>query len=76
LFGKVLILTPAITSGTALVGDFGTFSHISRKMGLTITVGLNADDFTKNKRTILGEMRESLEVYRPAAFTKCTGLAS
>lgn len=76
LFGKALVLSTAITTGTALVGDFGTFSHISNKMGLTITVGLNSDDFTKNKRTILAEMRESLEVYRETAFTKCTGLAS
>ena len=74
LFGKILVLTPAITAGTALVGDFGTYSHISKKMGLTITVGLNSDDFTKNKRTILAEMRESLEVYRQTAFTKITGL--
>jgi HK97 family phage major capsid protein len=75
LFGKTLILTPAMTSGTALVGAFGSYSHISRKMGLTITVGLNSDDFTLNKKTILAEMRESLEIYRPSAFTKCTGLA-
>jgi HK97 family phage major capsid protein len=76
LFGKILVLSPAITVGTALVGDFATYSHISRKMGLTITVGLNSDDFTKNKRTILAEMRESLEVYRIAAFCKVTGLTS
>jgi hypothetical protein len=76
LFGKVLILTPAITANTALVGDFATFSHISKKMGLTITVGLNADDFTKNKRTVLAEMRESLEIYRINAFCTVTGLAA
>lgn len=76
LFGKILVLSTAITAGTALVGDFGTFSHISRKMGLTITVGLNSDDFTLNKRTILAEMRESLEIYRISAFCECTGLAS
>jgi HK97 family phage major capsid protein len=74
LFGKILILTPAITLGTALVGSFRLFSHISRRMGMTIQVGLNDDDFTKNKRTVLGEFRESLEVYRLSAFTKCTGL--
>ena len=76
LFGKVLVLTPAITAGTALVGDFGGFSHISRRQGLSVTVGLNSDDFTKNKRTILAEMRESLEIYRLAAFCECTGLTS
>lgn len=74
LWGKVLVLSTAITSGTALVGAFRLYSHISRKMGMTIQVGLNSDDFTKNKRTILAEFRESLEVYRDAAFTKVTDL--
>ena len=74
LWGKLLVLSTAITSGTALVGAFRLYSHISRKMGMTIQVGLNASDFTLNKRTILAEFRESLEVYRDTAFTKCTGL--
>ena len=74
LWGKTLVLSTAITSGTALVGAFRLYSHISRKMGMTIQVGLNASDFTLNKRTILAEFRESLEVYRDTAFTKCTGL--
>jgi HK97 family phage major capsid protein len=74
LWGKLLVLSTAITSGTALVGAFRLYSHISRKMGMTIQVGLNNDDFTKNKRTLLAEFRESLEVYRDSAFTKCTGL--
>lgn len=74
LFGKPLILTTAITLNTALVGSFRTFSAIWRKMGLTVQVGLNADDFTKNKKTILAEYREALTIYRPAAFTKVTAL--
>lgn len=74
LFGKVLVLTPAMTLNTALVGGFKLFSHISRRMGMTVQVGLNGDDFKENKRTVLAEFRESLEVYRLAAFTKCTSL--
>jgi HK97 family phage major capsid protein len=74
LWGKLLVLSTAITTGTALVGAFRLYSHISRKMGMTIQVGLNASDFTLNKRTILAEFRESLEVYRDTAFTKVTGL--
>jgi HK97 family phage major capsid protein len=74
LWGKVLIQSPVATSGTALVGAFREFSEIWRKMGMTIMVGLNSDDFTKNKRTILGEFREALTIYRQTAFCKVTGL--
>jgi HK97 family phage major capsid protein len=74
LWGKVLIQSPVATSGTALVGDFREFSEIWRKMGMTVMVGLNQDDFTKNKRTILGEFREALTIYRQTAFCKVTGL--
>lgn len=74
LWGKVLIQSPVATAGTALVGAFREFSEIWRKMGMTIQVGLNADDFTKNKRTILGEFREALTIYRQTAFCKVTSL--
>src|SRR5262245_54877685 len=75
LWGKVLVLSPVQTAGTALVGAFREFSAIWRKMGMTVMVGLNQDDFTKNKRTILGEFREALTIYRQTAFCKVTGLA-
>jgi HK97 family phage major capsid protein len=74
LWGKVLIQSPVATAGTALVGAFREFSEIWRKMGMTIMVGLNSDDFTKNKRTILGEFREALTIYRQTAFCKVTDL--
>lgn len=74
LWGKVLIQSPVATAGTALVGSFREFSEIWRKMGMTVMVGLNSDDFTKNKRTILGEFRECLTIYRQTAFCQVTGL--
>ena len=75
LWGKPLILSPVATVGTALVGAFSEFSEIWRRMGMTVMVGLNSDDFTKNKRTVLGEFREALTIYRQTAFCKVTGLA-
>ena len=75
LWGKVLVLSPVATTGTALVGAFRQFSEIWRRMGMTVMVGLNSDDFTKNKRTILAEFREALTIYRQTAFCKFTGLA-
>lgn len=74
LWGKVLVLSPVQTSGTALVGSFQQFSEIWRRMGMTVMVGLNSDDFTKNKRTVLAEFREALTIYRQTAFCKVTGL--
>lgn len=74
LWGKLLIQSPVATVGTALVGAFREYSEIWRKMGMTIMVGLNSDDFTKNKRTVLGEFREALTIYRQTAFCKVTGL--
>lgn len=75
LWGKTLILSPVMSAGTALVGAFREFSQIWRRMGMTVMVGLNSDDFTKNKRTILAEFREALTIYRQTAFAKITGMA-
>jgi HK97 family phage major capsid protein len=74
LWGVPVVQTPAETLGTALTGDFATFSYIARRMGLTIQVGYVNDNFAKNLKTIRAEIRIALIIRRPAAFAKITGL--
>jgi len=75
LWGLPVVVTPAETLNTALVGDFATYSHISRKMGVTLkTSDSHASNFTLNVVVMLIEERLSLEIYRPNAFCLVTGL--
>jgi HK97 family phage major capsid protein len=70
-----VIPTIAEPAGTALIGDFRTYSHIDNAMGLTIQVGYINNDFTLNIVRLLAELYFAMEVYRPSAFATITGLA-
>lgn len=56
LDGVPIIKSTLITVGEYLVGDFGKALLVIRS-SIRFDIGLDADDFTKNLRTILGEWR-------------------
>ena len=75
LWNVPVTITTATGSGTALVGAFQQGAQLWRRGGLTVeATNAHSDYFIKNLVAIRAEQREALAVYRPAAFTKVTGL--
>ena len=74
IWGLPVVSAQGITEGTGLVGDFENFSLLVERKGLTLKIGYNADDWVKNQRTIIAEMRVAFVVTRPAAFCSVTGI--
>ena len=69
LWGMRVVESDAISSGTALVGDFAKCVLYDRE-SVTLSVGTANDDFVRNIVRVLGEMRAGFGVLRPTAF--CT----
>lgn len=73
IWGLRVAQTTGLTENTGLVGDFNQAELVMRK-GLTVQIGFNSDDWTKNKQTVRAELRAAFAVYRPAAFCQITGI--
>ena len=75
LWGVNTIVTPAITAGTVLVGNFKQGGSVITKAGsgarIEVVTG-DHDDAIYNRVTVVVEERLGLAVRRPAAFVKIT----
>lgn len=69
LWGKRIVPTNSIASGTFLVGAFQMGAQIWDRMDAAVQISYeDGDNFKKNMATLLAEERLALTVYRPAAF--------
>jgi HK97 family phage major capsid protein len=76
MWGVPTVVTPAISQGTALSGDFATYSYMIRRLDLRIDVGYVNDDFIRNQKSIRAEARAGLIIRRAAAYATLTGISS
>jgi len=75
LWGVPVVVTNAISQGTALVGDFSMFVEIRRRQGMTVDVSdSHSTYFAENKLAVRAEMREALLIKRGSAFCQATSL--
>jgi HK97 family phage major capsid protein len=74
LWGLPVVESEGITENTGLVGDFNTAAALYDREQAAIRVGTIDDQFVRNMQTILAELRAAFIVYRPAGFTKVTGI--
>jgi HK97 family phage major capsid protein len=69
-----VVETPAMTSGTALVGQFKLGVTVWDRMQTEILTGQPNDLFLRNAWAILAELRAAWAVTRPKALEKITGM--
>jgi HK97 family phage major capsid protein len=75
LWGKKVVLSTVVGSGTALLGSFGQGAHIWRRGGVSVEASnSHSDYFQKNLVALRAESRLAVGVYRPSAFTAVSGL--
>jgi HK97 family phage major capsid protein len=74
LWGIPVVEDPNIPAGTGLVGDFTQGATLFDREQGAVRVGTINDQFIRNMQTILAELRCAFVVWRPAVFSKVTGL--
>lgn len=74
IWGIPVIESEALDENTGLIGDFQMGCVLYDREQSAVRVGTIDDQFVRNMQTILAELRAAFVVYRPAMFTKVTGL--
>lgn len=73
VWGFPVIVSTVATEGAILTGNFFRGAQMWLREGLSVTSGLNGDDFTKRRISLLAAMRLAFAVKLPGAFCTVTG---
>lgn len=68
LWSLPVVQTAAMDAGKFLTGAFNSAAQYFERWGAAVQIGMQGDDFTSNKRTLLAETRGALAVYRPKSL--------
>ena len=74
IWGVPVIISSSVPSGTGIVGDFANFTRLIVRKGLTSQIGYKNDDFVKNLKTFLAEIRLTFVALRPSCLVTVTGI--
>jgi HK97 family phage major capsid protein len=76
IWGTRVVVTSAVTIGTAVTGSFQQGAALYRRSGVTVeATNSHSTWFADNLTALRAEERLGLAVYRPSAFVAVTGLS-
>jgi hypothetical protein len=76
LWDLAFIPSVAVTQGTAIVIDTARCMTLLFREGAHVVVGLDSDDLTKNRVTLLAECRAMLPIWCPAAACEVANIGA
>jgi HK97 family phage major capsid protein len=74
VWGIPVVESEAIDENTGVIGDWSMGASLFDREQAAIRVGTINDQMIRNMQTILAELRAAFVVWRPAMFTKITGI--
>lgn len=74
VWGVPVVTSDVLAGGTGIVGDYARHAALAVNAGIEVSVGLNADDFSRGRQTVRAGLRCAVIHYRPSAFCTVTGL--
>lgn len=76
IWGVPVIPSTVFTEGTPLVGNYGRAARLWLREGASVTSGLDGNDFTTRRITLLAAMRAAFAVIYASGFCQTTGFGS